>query len=380
MSAAYLDTARLTLRRFTAEDADLLVDLDADAAVMRYINGGRPTSRTEIVDEVLPAWLSYYQRYSDYGFFAANRRLESGPGEFVGWFHLRPGKDAGEDEPELGYRLRRSTWRQGLASEGSRALVEHAFAVAGARRVNAETMSVNVGSRGVMLRAGLHQVRTFHADWPESIPGDEHGEVEYALERGAWISGRIDVLNDVLGRLRLTVQALSDAEFGCAATAHDDVRGLLRHLVGWQQVFLACANDQPPHLGDGTPRVETDGRALVVDLARSSADLVAALRERGDRDVDLPYRGTTPMAGHVAELIAESVLHTWDLATALDQRIDVGDDVLVAAHAGLSRMLVAGLPESAFGASSTSSYGDELDRLVARSGRHRGQRGTPVSR
>lgn len=171
------------MRRFIAEDADPLVDLDADPAVMRYLNGGRPTSRTTIVEELLPAWLAYYQRYSDYGFFAAHRRVGSGSEEFVGWFYLRPGKDAADDEPELGYRPRRSAWRQGLAAEGSRALVEHAFAVAGGHRVTAETMSINAGSRGVMLRAGLRQIRSFHADWPESIPGDEHGEEEYALDR-----------------------------------------------------------------------------------------------------------------------------------------------------------------------------------------------------
>lgn len=107
----------------------------------------------------------------------------------------------------------------------------------------------------------------------------------------------------------------------------------------------------------------------MAELATSSADLVAALRQRGDRDLDLPFRGMTPMAGHVAELIAESVLHTWDLATALDRLIDVGDDLLVAAHAGLSRLLGAGLPETAFAAPPTRSYREELDRLLVRSGR-----------
>ena len=37
----YLETERLRLRRFTADDADLLVELDSDPAVMRYITGGR---------------------------------------------------------------------------------------------------------------------------------------------------------------------------------------------------------------------------------------------------------------------------------------------------------------------------------------------------
>jgi hypothetical protein len=40
-----------------------------------------------------------------YGFWAA---IEKSTGEFLGWFHFRPRKDADPGEAELGYRLRRS--------------------------------------------------------------------------------------------------------------------------------------------------------------------------------------------------------------------------------------------------------------------------------
>ncbi|SFS80848.1 hypothetical protein SAMN05444716_104174 [Streptomyces harbinensis] len=32
-----------------------------------------------------------------------------------------------------------------------------------------------------MEKAGLRFVRSYTGDWPEAIPGSEHGEVEYAL-------------------------------------------------------------------------------------------------------------------------------------------------------------------------------------------------------
>ncbi len=41
---AYLGTECLALRRFTADDADLLIELDSDPAVMRYLTGGEPTA------------------------------------------------------------------------------------------------------------------------------------------------------------------------------------------------------------------------------------------------------------------------------------------------------------------------------------------------
>jgi RimJ/RimL family protein N-acetyltransferase len=179
----FLETDRLVLRRFTHDDVDNLVELDSDPVVMRYLTGGRPTPSEEIRDEVLPAFLAYYKRFAGYGFWAA---VEKATGQFLGWFHLRPPEGAPVDEPELGYRLRRSAWGQGYATEGSRALIHKAFSELGARRVFAETMAVNSASRRVMEKAGLRLVRTFRRPWPDPIEGDEHGEVEYALSKAEW--------------------------------------------------------------------------------------------------------------------------------------------------------------------------------------------------
>ncbi len=178
-----LETTRLRLRPFTEADVDVLVALDSDPAVMHFITAGRPTDRTEIEQEVLPAFLRYDVSSGGYGFWAVERRLD---GEFLGWIHLRSAPGHPRDEPELGYRLRQAAWGQGYACEGSRALLDLAFHELGARRVVAETMAVHTASRRVMEKTGLRLVRSFHADWPVSIPGDEHGDVEYALERSDW--------------------------------------------------------------------------------------------------------------------------------------------------------------------------------------------------
>jgi RimJ/RimL family protein N-acetyltransferase len=179
----FLETDRLVLRRFTDSDLDLLVELDSDPEVMRYITGGEATSRVEMESEVLPAFLSYYERFDGFGFWAA---IEKSSGTFIGWFHLRPGPGAPIDEPELGYRLRSSAWGNGYATEGSRALIHKAFTELGATRVVAGTMAVNVRSRRVMEKAGLALVRSFHQDWPYRIDGEDEGDVEYALCKADW--------------------------------------------------------------------------------------------------------------------------------------------------------------------------------------------------
>lgn len=183
----FLTTDRLVLRRFTDADAENLVDLDSDPEVMFLITGGLPTPREQIVDVVLPHFLAYYERSSHWGFWAAQSRTEE---DFLGWFHLRPGDGHPDREPELGYRLRRSAWGLGYATEGSRALVDYAFTRAKATRVLAETMAAHTASRRVMEKSGMRLSRTFTADWPYPIPGDEHGDVEYVITRREWEQSR----------------------------------------------------------------------------------------------------------------------------------------------------------------------------------------------
>jgi RimJ/RimL family protein N-acetyltransferase len=179
----FLETERLVLRRFAEDDVDNLVELDSDPDVMRFINGGRPTTREEIERDILPTFLGHYERFAGYGFWAA---VEKATGRFAGWFHFRPAAGAHPDEVELGYRLRKSAWGQGYATEGSRALIDKGFADLGVQRVVASTMVVNVASRRVMEKAGLRLVRTFHQPWPDYIEGQEQGDVEYALLRSEW--------------------------------------------------------------------------------------------------------------------------------------------------------------------------------------------------
>lgn len=181
----FLETERLILREFTVDDVDVLVELDSDPEVVHFITGGKPTSREHVVAEIVPAFLDYYRRTPGFGFWAV---VEKATGEFLGWFHFRPGDGHPPDEPELGYRLRRSAWGKGYAVEGSRALIDKGFADLGVRRVLAETMAVHTASRRVLEKSGMRLLRTFHADWPFPIPGDEHGDVEYGLTYREWQS------------------------------------------------------------------------------------------------------------------------------------------------------------------------------------------------
>jgi|SRR5215467_15148121 len=189
----FLETERMVLRRFTADDVDHLFDLDSDPAVMRFLTGGIPTPREVIQNEILPGFLRSYESFRGLGIWAA---IEKESGEFLGWFSFRP-KDA--DHPtdvSLGYRLRQDVWGKGYATEGARALIRKGFTELSVQRVFATTYQDNLASRRVMEKAGLTLERTFritiedlrasgtfHSTSEELWDGDD---VEYALQKADW--------------------------------------------------------------------------------------------------------------------------------------------------------------------------------------------------
>ena len=176
MEPPYLRTERLVMRPFTLDDAQHLIDLDSDPEVMRFITDGAPTSPDVVHNQLLPKIMRDQAANPNLGVWAA---LDRGSEEFLGWFHLRPFND----DPqvlELGYRLTRGVWGQGLATEGSRALIAKGFHELGANRIVARTMRANIGSQRVMKKAGL----TFDSNFVEDrFPGADKAAVLYALTR-----------------------------------------------------------------------------------------------------------------------------------------------------------------------------------------------------
>ncbi|MEU4420449.1 GNAT family N-acetyltransferase [Actinoplanes sp. NPDC024001] len=180
MPQPILRTDRLLLVPLADEHLDLEVELDSDPEVLRYIFG-RSRSREEVIESHATR-MDLGRKVDGLGFWMA-----FGAGdEFVGLMMLPPAPGPEPGVAELGYRLVRRFWRQGLASEVSRELLRHAFQTAGQQRVIAQTMAVNAGSRGVMAAVGMRHVRTFHPVFDDPLPGAEQGEVEYAITREEW--------------------------------------------------------------------------------------------------------------------------------------------------------------------------------------------------
>jgi len=170
-----LQTTHLTLKPCRPSDRADFIDLELDPEVMRFLNGGHPVDHQQID----PDATFLMPRGAEPHVWTARRTANDA---FVGWFCLWPDS---EKMAELGYRLRRMDWGQGLASEGASALVNWGFNSGGYDKIVACTMAVNHGSRRVMEKIGMSHTRTVPVD-TDTFPGCEHGEVWYELRRSDW--------------------------------------------------------------------------------------------------------------------------------------------------------------------------------------------------
>jgi len=176
-----LSTERLELRPVEEADLGLLIELNADPAVMAYIRG-----RAATADETRAEWSQRLTHQSDpsrgLGYW-----LGFEAGDFVGWWSASWFAPL-HDLSGIGYRLRAGSSGRGLATEGARAMIGQAFADAGIDRVFASTMAVNAGSRRVLEKLSMTHTSTwmYESEDPIPIPGTEHGEVGYELSRAEW--------------------------------------------------------------------------------------------------------------------------------------------------------------------------------------------------
>jgi [ribosomal protein S5]-alanine N-acetyltransferase len=116
-----VETARLTIRQFRPADAEPLIAVFGDAAVMRYGDG--PQSNEWVVQWVEKARAMYLQQ--GYGPWAVVEKNDDKIIGYCGLFHF-PDID-GRPEVEIGYRLARLYWGQGLGTEAVLAVRDYAF-------------------------------------------------------------------------------------------------------------------------------------------------------------------------------------------------------------------------------------------------------------
>nr|WP_249361986.1 GNAT family N-acetyltransferase [Gordonia araii] len=183
------------MRPVLPDDADAFVTLDADPQVMRYVNGGQPTPRAQIVDWTIPRARAEYAAHGT-GIWTL---IHKPTVEFAGWIALRRPRHSSRPELELSYRLPRHLWGQGLATEAARAMLAAAFTAQPTERVFAGTSPHNAASRRIMEKIGMRSTS------PRAGRDGNADDVEFEILRQHWLmrEGRSGPREKRSGRHRL---------------------------------------------------------------------------------------------------------------------------------------------------------------------------------
>jgi len=154
------NSERLKFRLMDSEDAQALWEIDQDPAVMKFLNGGTPTSIEQVNSVFIPRMNKYRNSELGWGIWQVSDKVSD---EYLGWVLIRPMsffKDL-----ELGWRFFQATWGKGYATEAAIAIRDAVVANTDVTHVSALAVADNLASVGVMRKMGMNFVRAYlHKD------------------------------------------------------------------------------------------------------------------------------------------------------------------------------------------------------------------------
>lgn len=167
MSVTTLGTGRLLLRQWEDEDLLPFAALCADPEVMEHFPAPLPPEQAAELIGRHRALLDAGRP----GLFAVE--VEE-TGDFIGFVGLSEPTFSAPFTPcvEIGWRLARTAWGQGYATEAGRAVLAHGFEVLGLTEIVSFTTRANLRSRAVMERLGMTRDPAEDFEHPALEPGD----------------------------------------------------------------------------------------------------------------------------------------------------------------------------------------------------------------
>jgi ribosomal-protein-alanine N-acetyltransferase len=144
-----LETERLRLRPFSLDDVDAYYErISSDAAVMRYLPGGKPRQRSD------SQWVvGYFVRHAELHGFGVWAVEEKASGLFIG--HAGLEYIPGAQEVEIAYTLGRAYWGRGLATEAAKASLRYGFESLNLPEIYGLAFTPNTASQNVMRKLGM---------------------------------------------------------------------------------------------------------------------------------------------------------------------------------------------------------------------------------
>jgi RimJ/RimL family protein N-acetyltransferase len=143
-----LETVRMRLLPWQADDWLALRPIARDPEVMRYISGGEPW-QDEGVREFVDRQIACFAVRK----FCLWRLIHKESEQMIGFCGLQPLAET--MEIETGWWLARDRWNQGLATEAAREALRDGFERAGLKRIVSIAMPANRASIHIMEKLGM---------------------------------------------------------------------------------------------------------------------------------------------------------------------------------------------------------------------------------
>ena len=167
-----LTTDRLLLRSWGKQDGEPFFRMNSDPRVMEFLP--KRLSRDE--SDLFIQRVENHSRTHSLGLYALELREDH---SFAGFIGLSVPAFEEHFTPcvEIGWRLAADYWGRGLATEGTKAVLRHAFEDLELEEVVSFTVPANLRSRRVMVKIGMtrHPADDFdHPNLPEGHPLRRH--------------------------------------------------------------------------------------------------------------------------------------------------------------------------------------------------------------
>ena len=143
-----LETERLYLREFVLDDAQKLIDLNANPNVVQYVGEGAVESLEKAKDIIQNTIFPQYP--NKLGRWAVHLKTNDA---FIGWCGLK--YIAELDEIDLGYRFFEEHWGKGYATESAKASLAYGFNTLNLKEIVGRAAIANVNSIKVLEKVGL---------------------------------------------------------------------------------------------------------------------------------------------------------------------------------------------------------------------------------
>jgi RimJ/RimL family protein N-acetyltransferase len=145
------ETPRLILRQFTQADAPLILSLNSDTEVLKYLHEPKletiEQAEKVLQDIILPQYKNNLGRWAMY--------TKNG-NDFIGWCGLKYRPEL--DEIDLGYRLMQKSWGKGFATEAAQHTLDYGLKTLQLKLITGRAHIENFASIKVLEKIGMDYI------------------------------------------------------------------------------------------------------------------------------------------------------------------------------------------------------------------------------